>query len=142
MGGATKMGSCGFMGPKIYFACAKPLPSDYEATDDVSSNFFFLFLPGGILPIEVIEAFLFPGGFAFLIVALFFFQQLGSACTEDQFVHCAEFIVRIGLAITCGLIMDALLTLCLVIVKQEVGDQHNEYEAKMPKAIQTRVILL
>ena len=67
------MGSCGFMGPKIYFACAKPLPGDYEATDDVSSNFFFLFLPGGILPIEVIEAFLFPGGFTFLIVALFFF---------------------------------------------------------------------
>ena len=26
MGGATKMGSCGFMGPKVMFACAKVLP--------------------------------------------------------------------------------------------------------------------
>ena len=25
-GGATKMGSCGFMGPKVVFACAEPLP--------------------------------------------------------------------------------------------------------------------
>ena len=25
-GRATKMGSCGFMGPKVVFACAEPLP--------------------------------------------------------------------------------------------------------------------
>ena len=25
-GGSAKMGSCGFMGPKVVFACAEPLP--------------------------------------------------------------------------------------------------------------------